>query len=158
MCTINKSAHTKKYGNLFNDARIPTFEIQCQIHHISLLPLYDVNLKYVQMYFVGGQKDQIEVRCSLNQGLWRIDLTTPLQSPVKCWVGLPKQTQHKKRECAQETVYQQTKRMNVDTERHATLLATKSQEKGKGIRYDDWIYNGLQQQNSLKLQTSEGSE
>lgn len=60
---------------------MPTFKIQGQVYHCigSLLPVPDVEHKFLQIYFMGDDDLQIDQRCSYNQGTRR-EIISDLQT------------------------------------------------------------------------------
>lgn len=58
---------------VINDGFMPTFKIQGQIYHRigSLLPLPDVESKFLQIYFIGDKESEISQRCAVSQGTKR---------------------------------------------------------------------------------------
>ena len=50
---------------------MPTFKIQGQVYHLmgSLLPQSGEEHKFLQIYFIGNEVDQVNRRCAINQNL-----------------------------------------------------------------------------------------
>ncbi|XP_055312023.1 uncharacterized protein LOC129574268 [Sitodiplosis mosellana] len=63
------------YGatKIMNDHYMPTFKIQGQIYHRagSLLPSSDGEHKFLQIYFMGNEIEQVNQRCSISTGTRR---------------------------------------------------------------------------------------
>ncbi|XP_075210401.1 uncharacterized protein LOC142317738 [Lycorma delicatula] len=52
---------------------MPTFKIKGQIYHKagSLLPFSDSDHKFLQMYFIGDDRDEVDARCEIHTSLRR---------------------------------------------------------------------------------------
>ncbi|GFS35842.1 uncharacterized protein NPIL_49071 [Nephila pilipes] len=52
---------------------MPTFKVKGQIYHKvgSLLPFPNGQHKFLQMYFIGDDKDELDARCGISTGIKR---------------------------------------------------------------------------------------
>ena len=60
-------------GGVVQDGYMPTFRVQGQIYHKigSILPLPNAQPKFLQIYFMGDESLQLDLRCNLFQGVQR---------------------------------------------------------------------------------------
>lgn len=71
-------------------AYMPTFKVQAQIYHKigSLLPVPDENTKFLQIYFMGNEDQQIDKRCAAIPGARRaiVIARRALQKYKECFI------------------------------------------------------------------------
>lgn len=68
-------------GRVDRDGFMPTFRIQGQVYHRigSLLPLPGAQPQFLQIYFMGGEELQLDLRCSLFEQNTRRNIVSELQ-------------------------------------------------------------------------------
>lgn len=71
---------------VIHDNFMPTFKILGQIYHRvgSLLPLPDDEYKYLQIYFMGNEDEQVQQRCGYNPATER-SIVASLYMHVILW-------------------------------------------------------------------------
>lgn len=60
-CTIESPSTSDKFN----------FQIQVEIYHLanSLLPLPSVEHKFLQIYFIGNSKEEVDTRCAIKRAI-----------------------------------------------------------------------------------------
>lgn len=72
-------------SKIVNDGFMPTYKIQGHIG--SLLPFFDNEYKYVQIYFMGDKDKEIDQRYAISKGMNR-EIISNLQQMIHAHQGL----------------------------------------------------------------------